>query len=80
MNITLSADEGLVRAARNYAHEHGTSLNQMVRDYLAQLVGGTTPQDAAEAFRRVATEQPGRSPDGWRFDRNAIHRHEGDGS
>lgn len=48
MNITLSADQDLIERARRYAAEHGTSLNQLIRDHLERLVGDT-PRDAAAA-------------------------------
>jgi hypothetical protein len=61
MNITLSADEELVRTARRYAQEHGTSLNQLVRDYLAQLVGELPRDEAARNFTEVARAMAGDS-------------------
>ena len=33
MNITLSADEILIKKARKYAGEHNTSLNKMVKGF-----------------------------------------------
>ena len=33
-NITLSADENLIASARAYAQAHGTTLNDLIRDYL----------------------------------------------
>ena len=38
MNITLSARDELIERAREYAREHGTSLNQLIRDHLERLV------------------------------------------
>ena len=32
-NITLSADENLIASARVYAQAHGTTLNDLIRDY-----------------------------------------------
>ena len=37
MNITFSIPDDIVANAREYAERHGTSLNQMVRDYLNNL-------------------------------------------
>jgi len=37
MNVTLSIDEKLLARARELAHERGTSVNQLVRDYLERL-------------------------------------------
>ena len=33
MNVTLSIDEKLLARARELAHERGTSVNQLIRDY-----------------------------------------------
>ena len=37
MNITLSVDEQIILKARQTAQSMGKSINQLVRDYLAQL-------------------------------------------
>lgn len=37
-NLTLAIDEELLREARRLAIERNTSVNQLVRDYLAELV------------------------------------------
>ncbi len=39
MNVTLSIDEQVVAGARRIAAIRGTSLNQMIRDFLEQLTG-----------------------------------------
>lgn len=64
MNITLSADEDLVENAREYARRHGTSLNQIIRDYLRTLTAAETREEAAEAFEAVARSMAGDSSDG----------------
>jgi hypothetical protein len=61
MNITLSAQDELVEKARRYAGEHGTSLNQLIRDYLERLVGSVSAEDAAAEFVAVAREMGGDS-------------------
>ena len=48
-NLTLTLDESLLRAARKAALDRDTSVNQLVRDYLAQLVRETDQQQAALA-------------------------------
>jgi len=75
-NITLSADERLLADARAYAAAHDTTLNQLLRDYLVLLTGQLTPSQAADEFRRLASEKPGRSEPGFRFDRSEAHRRE----
>ena len=37
MNVTLSIDDGVVAEARRIASVRGTSLNQLVRDFLNDL-------------------------------------------
>jgi len=36
-NITLSVDEKVLAAVRQHAAAHSTSINQIVRDYLAEI-------------------------------------------
>ena len=61
MNITLSADERTIKKARMYAQSHGTSLNQLIRDYLEALVGESSPAEAAAEFAAVARSMGGDS-------------------
>jgi len=74
MNITLSADKNLIARARAYAQAQGTTLNQLVRDYLERITGELSPEEAAEEFVKLTRTHPGRSDPGFRFDRNAIHQ------
>ena len=46
-NLTLTLDEDLLRAARKVALDRDTSVNRLVREYLAQLVEETDKQKAA---------------------------------
>jgi hypothetical protein len=73
-NITLSADEKLIADAHAYAEAHGTTLNDLIRGYLAAVTGRRDPKEVAAEFAREALAHPGRSPDGWRFDREEAHR------
>jgi len=36
-NITLSVDEKVLSAVRQHAASHSTSVNQLVRDYIAEV-------------------------------------------
>ena len=74
MNITLSADARLIEKTRQYAKKTGTSLNQLVRDYLGQLVQTQPGTSVAAEFRKLATQEAGCSPAGYRFDRDAAHQ------
>lgn len=60
-NLTLTFDEDLLRAARKVALDRNTSVNQLVRDYLAGLVRESDRQRAAlasldEIFRATRVE------------------------
>jgi len=48
----------------------GTSLNQMIRDYLQKLAGGDDPEKSIEEFKRLSGQGNSR---GWKFNRNEIH-------
>ena len=72
MNITLSVDEPVVKEARKVAEAMGTSLNQLVRDYLTGLVGkDEVDRDMAE-LRELSAAGEGRSR-GWCFARDELH-------
>lgn len=73
MNVTLSADKRVIEKARAYAATHGTSLNQLIRDYLERLVGEPTAEEAAEEFARIAREHPGDSRGGTTGGREGIY-------
>lgn len=82
MDITLSFDAGLIRKAREYAKARGTSLNHLLVDYMTWITDEPmarrlTPKEAADLFVRIAEQSGGRSPDGWKFDREDIHRRGG---
>jgi hypothetical protein len=48
----------------------GTSLNQVIRDYLRKLAGGDDAERSIEEFRRLSGTGNSR---GWRFNRDEIH-------
>lgn len=50
--LTLRVDDDVVRRAKRYAKDHGTSLSRMVEDYFDAL-GRTTPGAAARISPRV---------------------------
>ncbi len=72
MNITLSVDDKVVTKARRRAEALGTSVNQLVRDYLEQLAGKTDPQSGAQEFARLSRLAKGDSK-GWKFNREEAH-------
>ena len=73
MNITLSADGELIEKSRRLAREKGTSLNQVIRDYLADYVDERKSSSVADEFERLVREASGRSSAGYRFSREGAH-------
>jgi hypothetical protein len=72
VNLTLSIDDEVVRKARQRAEALGTSVNQLVREYLEQLAGKPDPKELAERLRRLSEQAHGDSR-GWKFNREEIH-------
>ena len=60
-NITLSIDDRLVEETRKLAQARGTSLNQLVRDYLETLVRPRKAEPYGEELRRLTAEGRGGS-------------------
>ena len=61
MNITFSIDERTVEAARRVASEQGTSLNELVRRFVASLAGRGSASELAKEIVSLFEEQPGDS-------------------
>ncbi len=72
MNITLSVDDEVVAKARQQAERLGSSLNQLVRDYLEQLAGRSDPDRDAAEFQQLSRQARGDSR-GWKFNREEVH-------
>ena len=45
MNVTLSIDDETLARARELASRRGTSLYQLIRDYLDQLASDLSPEE-----------------------------------
>lgn len=73
MNITLSADSQVIEAARKWATEHGTSINAVVREYLAALAHDRENEQAAEAFAANAQGCAGDSSGKGSFSRGELY-------
>lgn len=73
MNLTLSIDDAVIGNARKRAEAFGTSVNQLVREYLEQLAGCADDDQDADEFERLSRESLGDSK-GWKFNREEIHR------
>ena len=72
MNITLSIDEDVVLRARRRAEIYGTSVNQLVREYLEQLAGKSDPEEDSLEFEHLSKVAQGDSR-GWKFNREELH-------
>ena len=72
MNVTLSVDDEVIREARRHAEALGTSVNQLVREYLEHLAGKTDPHAGAAEFERLSRLAWGNSR-GWKFNREELH-------
>ena len=57
MNVTLSIDDQTLTRARLLAQRRGTSLNQMIRDYLETLTASDPAQAVAELERLWCEEE-----------------------
>ena len=54
-NITLSADEKLIASARAYAQAHGTTLNELIREYLKVVTSQRDPNEVADGVCPTGT-------------------------
>lgn len=65
MNITLSIDDRVVAKARQIASVRGTSLNQLVRDYLEDLTRHNDMKSVLDELDAMWSESTGRSQGPW---------------
>ena len=72
MNVTLSIDDEVIQRARQRAEAMGTSVNQLIREYLEQISGKADPREDAAEFERLSRKAHGNSR-GWKFDRDELH-------
>ncbi len=73
LNVTLAIEEELLQAARAVAAERQTSVNEMVRQYLQQLVGEERRRRAAWERIKGLVEQPSVVLDDPRPSRDELH-------
>lgn len=65
MNITLSIDDRVVADARRIAADRGTSLNQLVRDYLRELTRTDDVESVLRELNAMWSERTYRSQGPW---------------
>jgi hypothetical protein len=73
LNVTLAIEEELLQAARAVAAQQHTSVNEMVRGYLRQVVGEDRRRNAAWERIRNLVEQPPVVLGGPRPSRDELH-------
>jgi len=72
MNLTLSVDDEVMLRARRRAEALGTSVNQLVREYIERLAGKSDSNEDAIEFERLSTLAHGDSRR-WKFDREDLY-------
>jgi hypothetical protein len=71
-NITLSMDENLLKAGREYARKHNISFNDMVRKLVEQAVLSPKDQWLEDTFSLMDTLSV--SSEGATWTRDELHR------
>lgn len=74
MNITLSADEEIVKKTREVAQKNGKSLNGLIREYMKSVAGQVDREAVVKAFKENALHHSGESDEGFRFSREQSHQ------
>ena len=72
MNVTVSVNSEVFEKARKRAEAMGTSINQLVREYLEQVAGETDVEADAKEFEQLSRSSQNNSH-GWRFNRDELH-------
>ena len=76
MSITLSVPPAVVQEVRLYAVKKGTSLNQMIRDYLQSMADASRRERekiANETFDFLMSQDDGGLPKDWKFNREEAN-------
>lgn len=71
-NVTIALDEEILRAGRNYATEHRTSLNNLIRQLLEQAVVKKRSHAGLQEFFDLADRAKGNSG-GWKWRREDLY-------
>jgi hypothetical protein len=72
-NVTLSIDEHVLDRARKLAAERGTSVNQMVRDFLAREAGVETEAQYRARMELVELARNSNRGMDWKWNREEIY-------
>jgi hypothetical protein len=77
MNVTLSIDDETLSRARDLAARRGTSLNQMIRDYLEEVASDLSSEEILRELHEQWEKSSGDSG-GKRWTREELHERTGD--
>lgn len=73
-NITLAIEEDVLKAARKYAAKHNTTVNGMVREYLARLAKfEDRAAKAREELVKLSETSEARLAEGWKWNREELY-------
>ncbi|HZZ21795.1 MAG TPA: DUF6364 family protein [Roseiarcus sp.] len=73
-NITLAVEEDVLERARLVAAEKKTTVNALVREFLADLAGRDERlAEARKQLLRLMDTSKGRMAPDWKFDREETH-------
>lgn len=61
MNLTIMVDDQVLERARKLAQRRGTSLQELIREYLRALVGQRPGDDVAEELLGLMRDRGGHS-------------------
>lgn len=73
MNLTITVDDETVRRARIRALQQGTSINQLLREFLESYVGSEIEREARARLAELARTSTARSDGGRRWTRESLY-------
>lgn len=77
VDITLSINDATFKEAQRRAEALGTSVEQLMREYLAEFAcGNAAAEGAAREFATLSGNSAGASR-GWKFNRAELHERRG---
>ena len=72
MKLSFSVDDQVLQEATRVASAKGTTIEQLVREFLTEFAANANDEALANEFERLSRESKGDSR-GWKFNREEIH-------
>jgi hypothetical protein len=72
MDVTISIDEKVLQSAQELAEKQGTSLNQIIRDFLAKWTSRETANPGLRELEEMWSKDQ-TSPRKWVWNREELH-------